>query len=255
MTIRVLIVDDEPLARRGVAVRLRKESDVEVVGMCTNGRQALQRIVELKPDLVFLDIQMPLMSGMEVLRALPSETLPAIIFLTAYDEHALEAFEVHALDYLLKPINDRRFVVAVERARKLIALKQPTALDGSGGAERPKHFPIRNGKNFTLVEVAQIDWVEAEGDYARFHVGEKTYLVRESLNNIEMMLEREDFLRIHRSSLIRLDCIVRAVVSPNKDGHLTLRSGTSLRVGRTYSKSLRAYLNNLRTAEETHDIL
>ena len=238
MTIRVLIVDDEPLARKGIALRLQEESDIEVVGMCSNGRQAIQRISELQPDLVFLDIQMPLMSGIELLRALPVETVPAIIFLTAYDEHALEAFEVQALDYLLKPIDDKRFVIAVERARRLIALKRQNPLQGREAAERLKRFVIRNGKDLTFVETANVDWIEAAGDYAELHVGEKTHLIRESLNTLETMLERGDFLRIHRSSIVRLDRIVRVAALPNRDGYLTLRNGKSLRVSRSYSRLL-----------------
>jgi len=244
MTIRVLIVDDEPLARKGVALRLREEADVEVVGMCSNGRQAVQRISELRPDLVFLDIQMPLMSGIEVLRELPAETLPAIIFLTAYDEHALEAFEVQALDYLLKPIDDARFVVAVQRARRLIALKQQKAVYRRDGSEWVKRFVIRNGKALIFVETAHIDWIEAAGDYAQLHVGEKSYLIRESLNTLETVLDRDDFLRIHRSSIIRLDRIVRVSALPNRDGYLTLQNGVSLRVSRSYSKPLKDCLRN-----------
>jgi two-component system, LytTR family, response regulator len=244
--IRVLIVDDEPLARKGVALRLQEEADIELVGMCANGRHAIQRIQELQPDLVFLDIQMPLMSGIELLRALPAETLPTIIFLTAYDEHALEAFEVQALDYLLKPIDDKRFVMAVDRARRLIALKQQNGLPGSDAAERMKRFVIRNGKDVTSVEISNIDWIEAAGDYAQFHVGEKIYLIRESLNTLETMLDRSDFLRIHRSSIVRLDRIVRVSALPNRDGYLTLKSGTSLRVSRSYSRFLKDYLRNRR---------
>ena len=123
MIIRVMIVDDEPLARKGVALRLRDYPDFEIVGTCSDGKQAIRRIPELAPDLVFLDIQMPLISGIEVLRALPAETLPMIVFLTAFDECSLAAFEVQALDYLLKPIDDARFFAAVERARRLIKLK------------------------------------------------------------------------------------------------------------------------------------
>jgi len=244
MKIKVLIVDDEPLARKGVALRLRDDAGIEVVGMCANGRQAVQRITELQPDLVFLDIQMPLMSGIEVLRALPAETIPAVIFLTAFDDHALEAFEVQALDYLLKPIDDSRFVVAVERAKRLIALKQEDALHGRGGEERLKRFTIRNGKEVTFVETVNIDWIEAAGDYAQLHVGEKTHLIRESLNTLETVLDRNDFLRVHRSSIIRLDRIVRVSALPNRDGSLTLQNGVSLRVSRSYSKPLKNCLRN-----------
>jgi two-component system LytT family response regulator len=252
MKIKVLIVDDEPLARKGVALRLREEADVEIVGMCSNGKQAVQRIGELAPDLVFLDIQMPLMSGIEVLRALPAETLPTIIFLTAFDEHALAAFEVQALDYLLKPIDETRFFVALERARRLIGMKQQNALyqeanaslDAAGAGGPAKRFAVRNGKELAFVETASIDWIEAAGDYAQLHVGARTYLIRESLSTLETMLDRKDFLRIHRSAIVQLDRIARITALPNRDGYVTLHRGISLRFSRSYSRRLRDSLRN-----------
>jgi two-component system, LytTR family, response regulator len=260
MTIKVLIVDDEPLARKGVALRLREYPDMEVVGMCSDGKQAIQRIPELAPDLVFLDIQMPLMSGIEVLRLLPAETLPVIIFLTAFDEHALAAFEVQALDYLLKPIDEVRFFAAVERAKRLIRLKhQSVAYDRktmpqdfsreAGNASPLKRFAVRNGKELTFVEASTIDWIEAAGDYAELHTKDKTYLIRESLNTLETLLDGKDFLRIHRSAIIRLDRIVRITALANRDGYLTLNNGTSLRVSRSYSKQLKSCLKNRKSSE------
>ncbi|MGD0891126.1 MAG: LytTR family DNA-binding domain-containing protein [Terracidiphilus sp.] len=260
MVIRVLIVDDEPLARKGIALRLREYPDIEIVGMCSDGKQAIQRIPELAPDLVFLDIQMPLVSGIEVLRALPAETVPVIIFLTAFDEHALAAFEVQALDYLLKPIDEVRFFAAVERARRLIKLKQQSALydlapipQEAGREARNldplKRFAVRKGKELTFVEASTIDWIEAAGDYAELHVKDKTYLIRESLNTLETLLDRNDFLRIHRSAIIRLDRIVRITALANRDGYLTLTNGTSLRVSRSYSKRLKNLLRNRKSAE------
>jgi two-component system, LytTR family, response regulator len=258
--IKVLIVDDEPLARRGVALRLREQPDIEIVAMCSNGKQAVQRIIELTPDLVFLDIQMPLMSGIEVLRALPAETLPAIIFLTAFADHALAAFEVQALDYLLKPIDEMRFFSALERARRLITLKQQSAMYHRSSMapetapETPrtqplKRFAVRNGKELTFVETAKINWIEAAGDYAQLHTEEKTYLIRESLNTLETLLDQNDFLRIHRSAIIQLNRIVRITALANRDGYLTLRNGTSLRVSRSYSKPLKDRLRNRNAAE------
>ena len=255
MKIKVLIVDDEPLARTGVSLRLRAHPDMQIVGMCSNGRQAIQRITELTPDLVFLDIQMPLMSGFEVLRSLPPETLPTIIFLTAFDEHALAAFEVQALDYLLKPIDEARFITAVERARQLIRLKQQNALysqekSSSAGPlddNSPRtitRFTARNGKDVAFVEADSIDWIEAAGDYAQLHVGKKTHLIREALTTLETLLDRNEFLRVHRSTIVRIDRIARITALANRDGSLTLRNGTSLRVSRSYSKPLRDCLRN-----------
>jgi two-component system LytT family response regulator len=258
MKIKVLIVDDEPLARKGVALRLREQSDVEIVGMCSNGKQAVQRITELAPDLVFLDIQMPLMSGIEVLRALPAQKLPTIIFLTAFDEHALAAFEVQALDYLLKPIDESRFFVALERARRLITMKQQSAVynqtnlsfnsaSAAASVEAFKRFTVRIGKELSFVETANIDWIEAAGDYAQLHVGPRAYLIRESLSTLETMLNQNDFLRIHRSAIVQLDRIVRITALPNRDGYLTLRTGVSLRLSRSYSRQLRKSLKNRKT--------
>jgi two-component system LytT family response regulator len=255
MQIKVLIVDDEPLARKGVALRLKAHTDIEIVGMCSNGQQAVQRITELAPDLVFLDIQMPLMSGFEVIRALPPERQPTVIFLTAFDEHALAAFDVEALDYLLKPIDEARFLTAVERARRLIALKRQNATDGGMKAMPDavsdattmspiKRFTVRVGRDVAFVEVDTIDWIEATGDYAQLHVGPRTYLLRQPLNTLETMLDRNDFFRVHRSTIIRLDRIVRISALANRDGSLTLRNGITLRVSRSYSKPLRDRLRN-----------
>jgi two-component system LytT family response regulator len=257
MKITVLIADDEPLARRGIALRLREYPDIEIVGMSADGRQAVQRIAELAPDLVFLDIHMPVMSGIEVLRSLPAETLPVIIFLTAFDEHALAAFEVQALDYLLKPIDETRFSVAVERAKRMIALKRHSAVSGgwsmplesSGDTGPLKRLTVRNGRNITFVDTESIDWIEAAGDYAELHVGSKVCLIRESLTTLETLLDPEDFLRVHRSVIVQVDRIVRITALANRDGYLTLRNGTSLRMSRSYSRSLRECLRNRRTKD------
>lgn len=257
MKITVLIADDEPLARRGIALRLREHPDIEIVGMSADGRQAVQRITELAPDLVFLDIHMPVMSGIEVLRSLPAETLPVIIFLTAFDEHALAAFEVQALDYLLKPIDETRFSVAVERAKKMIALKRHSALSSgrsmalnpSGEAGPLKRLTVRNGRNITFVDTDSIDWIEAAGDYAELHVGGKVCLIRESLTTLETLLDPADFLRVHRSVIVQVDRIVRITALANRDGYLTLRNGTSLRMSRSYSRSLRECLRNRRAKD------
>jgi len=259
MTIKVLIVDDEPLARKGVALRLREHPDMEVIGMCSDGKQAIQRIAELAPDLVFLDIQMPVIGGIEVLRSLSTENLPVIIFLTAFDQHALAAFEVQALDYLLKPIDEVRFFAAVQRARRQIKLRRQSTLLGqsqlpldhgdSSRAKPLKRFTIRSGKEVVFVETLHIDWIEAAGDYAQLHAKDKTYLIRESLNTLEKLLDTNDFLRIHRSIIVQLDRIVRITARPNRDGHLTLRNGTSLRVSRSYSNPLKNRLRNRKPTE------
>lgn len=262
MTIRVLIVDDEPLARRGVAIRLRDHSGMEVIGECENGEQALQSIATLKPDLVFLDIQMPGINGIHVLRALPPRSIPAVIFLTAYDEYALAAFEVQALDYVLKPIDDVRFAVSLDRARRLLSLEKPESFYSRVQAllelcsERQeqgptKRFAIRTGNQVAFVESDDIDWIEALGDYAGLHVGKKTHLLRESLGELEKQLDSHLFLRIHRSTIVQLNRIARVDSLANRDSFLALRDGTSLRVSRTYSKPLRDLLGNRTTQRST----
>lgn len=259
MNVRVLIVDDEPLARRGVSLRLAEHPDITVIGECSSGEEAVKAILAHKPDLVFLDIQMPGMCGIDVLRVLPAGSVPCIIFLTAYDEYALAAFEVQALDYLLKPIDNVRFLVSLERARRLLALKQQDALhsrfekllelhadrNDSGPSKR---FAIRNGNQVTFVQSSEIDWIEAVGDYAGLHVGKKMHLLREPLHLLETRLDRSEFLRIHRSSIVKLDRITRIEPLANRDCRLTLSDGTHLRVSRTYSKPLHDLLRNRATS-------
>jgi two-component system LytT family response regulator len=254
--IRVLIVDDEPLARRGVLLRLADQRDIEVVGECSNGKEALQRISDLGPDLIFLDIQMPRMNGIDVLRHLSRKSMPVVIFLTAYDEYALAAFEVQALDYLLKPIDDSRFRAALERAKHLIRLKQQDELyerlqklislhEEQKSDSFIKRFAVRSGERVGFIHVGDINWIEAAGDYAELHTTEKTYLIRESLSSLENRLHPDHFLRIHRSAIVRLDRIVRITAAANRDGFLTLRDGTSLRYSRSYSRPLRASLRTV----------
>lgn len=256
MKTRVLIVDDEELARRGVAIRLREHSDMVVVGECADGEEAIQSVSALNPDLIFLDIQMPGMSGIEMLRSLPEQSVaPVVIFLTAYDEYAVAAFEVRALDYLLKPVDDERFAFSLGRARRLLALEQQETLyvrmrgllemhSEDAGPGPAKRFAVRTGHQVSFVQSADIDWVESVGDYAGLHVGNKTHLLRESLNVLESRLDHERFLRIHRSTIVQLDRITRIDSLPNRDCVVTLRDGTSLRVSRTYSKSLWNLLRN-----------
>ena len=184
---RVLIVDDEPLARRGVVHRLRRFKDVEIVGECGDGISAVERILERSPDVVFLDIQMPGMDGFEVLRALPGESLPAVIFLTAYEQHVLRAFDVHALHYLLKPVDDTRFAAAVGRARDLVdsELKADMAqrvmkmLDGA--ADRyTSRFTVQTGSRIQIVTAEDVEWIGAAGDYVELHVNGRSFLLRDN---------------------------------------------------------------------------
>jgi two-component system LytT family response regulator len=254
MKTSVLIVDDEPLARQGVALRLAPHSDLEVIGECSNGEQARDFILQRKPDLVFLDIQMPLMNGIEVMRSLSADAQPFVIFLTAFDEYVMRAFEVHAIDYLLKPVEDARFNASLahalhmlenhsfaaynERLQELLRQKEAIA------AEPLREFAVRIGKQVKFVSIDEIDWIEAQGDYAEIHVGARAHLIRESLNTLESRLDTNLFLRIHRSAIVRLNRIASVSSLPNRDCAVTLSNGTSLRVSRTYSDHLRKLLRN-----------
>jgi two-component system, LytTR family, response regulator len=257
MKFSVLIVDDEPLARHGVVLRLRAHPDLDVIGECANGNDALEAIRQRKPDLVFLDIQMPLLNGIDVMRALAPEETPYTIFLTAFDEYVMQAFEVHAIAYLLKPIDSSRFDAALRHARRVLGGTQTASyqeglrglLKGDGNPSTPapsplKEFAVRTGKQVTFVPVDDIDWIEAQGDYAQLHVGKREYLLRESLTVLESRLDPGSFLRIHRSAIVRIQRIMRVDSRPNRDCMITLASGMILRVSRTYSHHLRNLLRN-----------
>ncbi|MBW4028224.1 MAG: response regulator [Acidobacteria bacterium] len=256
----VLIVDDEPLARQGVALRLEAHEDLVVAGECANGREAVEFIREHKPDLVFLDIQMPMMNGIDVARSFDLATQPFIIFLTAFDQYVMRAFEVHAIDYLLKPVDDARFNASLDHARRIIGTHSASEYNqrlhmmlnkkDAPAQETLREFAIRVGKQVRFVSIDEIDWIEAQGNYAEIHIGARTHLVRESLNTIESQLDAATFLRIHRSAIVRLNRIASVSSLPNRDCAITLRNGTSLRVSRTYSDQLRKLLRN-RALKET----
>jgi len=249
--VRALIVDDEPLARRGVVLRLKKFRDVEVVGECGDGASAVEKILELTPDVVFLDVQMPGMDGFEVLRALPKESMPAVIFLTAYEQHALRAFEVHALDYLLKPVNDERFSDAVGRARQAgdadsrtrMAERILSMLDRKP-AKYVTHFPVRVGSRIQLVRTNDIEWIAAAGDYAELHSGGGCHLVRETMNSLEEKLDPTEFLRIHRSRIVRARCIRELRSLDNREYLVKLKDGSEHRSGRSFADRLDSWLSS-----------
>ncbi len=234
MTLRIVVADDEPLARRGIVARLATHPDIEIVEECGDGETALAAVRRLRPDLLFLDVQMPGMSGFEALGRLAASELPLIIFTTAYGEHALRAFEVHAVDYLLKPIDDRRFAEAVARARQMLSL-------GALGTA-PVRFAVKRGNTVVFVPAADVEWIEGVGDYAGLHTAERTHLLREPLHRLEQRLDKADFVRIHRSIIVRIDRIRAFQPLPNRDGVVKLVNGTELRVSRTYRDRLSARL-------------
>jgi two-component system, LytTR family, response regulator len=249
--VRALIVDDEPLARRGVALRLKKFRDIEVVGECGDGPSAVEKILELTPDVIFLDVQMPGMDGFEVLRALPRENLPMVIFLTAYEQHALRAFEVHALDYLLKPVDDERFATAMQRARQVVDTDNKIQM-----AERIVHlleerpgryvsrFPVRVGSRIQVVLTNDIEWIAAAGDYAELHCGGRCHLLRETMNALDHKLDPLQFLRIHRSKIVRVGCVRELRAIDNREYLVTLSDGSEHRSSRTYADRLEDWLSS-----------
>ena len=248
---RALIVDDEPLARQGVALRLRRFKDIEIVGQCGDGPSAVTSILELSPDIVFLDVQMPGMDGFEVLRALPSDGLPGVIFLTAYEQHALRAFEVHALDYLLKPVDDDRFAAAVERARKLVDSTSRTRMAerilemlARNSEKYASRFTVRTGSRIQIVLAEDTDWIGAAGDYAELHVRGRSHLLRETMNSLEQRLDPAKFLRIHRSRIIRKTSIVELRGIDNREYLVKLSDGTEHRSSRTYACQLEEWLQS-----------
>ena len=257
MTIRILVVDDEPLARLGVIARLQAWPDTTVVGECATGEEALRAMPMLAPDLVFLDIQMPGITGIELVRRLPRPHTAQFVFLTAYDDYALDAFDVEALDYLLKPIDDERFAACIERVRRAVSLyRQESRYDllyerlishqaGEGG-QPVRRFTVRRGNDVSFVKADDVDWIEGMGDYAGLHVGNRTHLIRETLGSLESNLDRAQFLRIHRSSILQIDRIARVEPQANRDALVTLRDGQTLRASRNYSTALQDVLRNAR---------
>jgi two-component system LytT family response regulator len=230
-SIRALVVDDEPLARRNLTVLLRRDPDIGSVVECDSGLAAIEEIKRSKPDLVFLDVQMPECDGFDVLELLGADRPPIIIFVTAYDEYALRAFEAGALDYLLKPFDDARFGRALNRAKDGLAHKRPQQPQ----AER---LVVRNRGQVLFLNVFDIDWIEAAGYYACLHVGSDTHILRRSLSELEQDLGDGKFIRIHRSIIVNLDRIRGLELQNGGDYEVVLESQTRLRLSRRFRKRL-----------------
>ena len=244
--LRTLIVDDEPLAREGLRNLLADASEVTVVGECGDGATALEVIRRDRPDLVLLDVQMPELSGFEVLQQLGPD-LPVIIFVTAHDAFALQAFEAHAVDYLLKPVAPARFRQALERARAQVAYdrtsevsERVTALLETLASENrfPVRLPVKARGSVTFVRVAEIDWIGAAGNYVKLHVGRDRHLIRETLSNLERRLDPRVFVRIHRSTIVNVDRIQEVQPWVKGDHVVVLRDGQKLTLSRTYRDRL-----------------
>jgi two-component system LytT family response regulator len=252
MTIRTVIADDEDLARRGIRALLAGEADVEVIAECSNARETIEVIRAQSPDLVFLDVQMPGKSGFDVIDAIGLRECPYIVFVTAYDEFAIRAFDVNALDYVLKPIKEQRFALALQRARDALA----SARDGSVGRRleqlaadlgRPAHsdavyatdrIPVKTGGRVVVIRIADVDWVKAEHDYVSLYVGSKSWLVRETISSIESRFANAGFVRIHRSTLVNVDRIRELRPLDKGEFRVILHDGVELKLSRNFRGAL-----------------
>jgi len=254
MKIRALIVDDELPARELIAALLRDEPDVEIVGECANGRAAVAAIERLAPDLIFLDVQMPSLDGFGVLAELPVERLPLVVFVTAFDKHAVRAFEVHAFDYLLKPFEYDRLRQSVQRARAQLAQRSPTdyqtrllgLLEDLQKAQPWSRLAVREAGRIVFVKPDEVDWIEAEGNYLCLHVGKKSYLLRETMHSAEASLAPKQFLRISRSALVNLERVKEWQPLFHGDSVLILENGTRLTVSRVYRENFSRLVAQLR---------
>jgi two-component system LytT family response regulator len=248
--IRVVIVDDELMARRRLSFLLKKERDVVIVGEASSGREALRLIRELKPELIFLDIKMPEMSGLDALAELPEVEVPQVIFVTAYDQYALKAFELHAVDYLLKPFENERFQQALNHARQCSELRYAgehpairSLVDSLRRGERYLcRLSVKVGDHIVLVNIDEVDWFEAEGVYVRVHVGKDCHLLRERMKKLEERLDPRKFARLHRSTIVRLDFIKGFQRWFRGEWMAFLRDGTKVQVSRTYYERLKKML-------------
>jgi two-component system LytT family response regulator len=269
MKIRTIIVDDEVLSRRGVELRLRDAPEFEIIAQCASGREALAAIQQYKPDLVFLDIQMPGMTGFEVLAQLPQDCLPVVVFITAYDQYAIQAFEARAVDYLLKPIDETRFAAMLTRVREHMRARSAAqqrdrlmqiiaeitgcgelALDellahGRGAIEnpRPEVLPIRQGRETVRVPVASIRWIDAAGDYMCIHAGNDTHILRGTMKELEELLDPKLFQRVHRSTIVNLRLVRTLRAHMNGEYFLTLDGGHELKLSRTYRDKVEYFLS------------
>ena len=233
--IRAVVVDDEPLARSSLKLLLRRDPEVELVGECKAGMEALAEIRRKKPELVFLDVQMPECDGFDVLEQLGSEMPPALVFVTAYDQYALRAFEAGALDYLLKPFDNARFERALNRAKERIE-------QGKETQRKIERLAIKNAGQVLFQKISEIDWIEAADYYVCLHVGTKTHLLRRSMSDVDQELEQAAFCRIHRSAIVNLERVRQLEISEDGGTDVVLNSGTRLRLSRRYRKDLQARL-------------
>ena len=265
-TLGTVIVDDESLARKGLRLRLSEFEDLRIVSECANGKEALQAVTEFMPDLMFLDIQMPGMSGFDVVSQLQQDNLPMVVFVTAYDEYAIEAFDVHAIDYLLKPIEPDRLKQAVERARNQqqqkdavvekrhlldlvigITGKSETSVaqllkDHTGIVSHAEKLAIKDGGQTALVLTRDIDWIDAAGDYMCIHANNETHIMRITMKDLETRLDPSVFQRVHRSTIVNLNRVTRLCSHMNGEYYLVLANDQSIKMSRTYRDKVQHFL-------------
>lgn len=250
--IRAIIIDDEPLAREKVQLFAASESDIEIVDTCSNGHEAFTSIKTYKPDLLFLDIQMPELNGFELLQQLETNPLPGIIFITAYDEFALRAFEFHALDYLLKPYDRERFQKSVAHAR--IALRSIEETETTTqqirlllnsiqqSSQKLERLIVKTNGRIIFLRIEEIDWMEAAGNYVKLHVGNETHLIRETMNGLEQQLNPLKFIRIHRSTIINIEKIKELEPYFNGEYKVILNNNAQLILSRNYRENFTTVL-------------
>ncbi|HTI65877.1 MAG TPA: LytTR family DNA-binding domain-containing protein [Gemmatimonadaceae bacterium] len=245
--IRTVIVDDEDLARERIQSLLEQQPDIEIVGLCSDGASAIETIDRERPDLVFLDVQMPGMDGFDVVENIEPEHVPAIVFVTAHDGHALRAFEINALDFLLKPFDQPRFEKALERARaqvnrdrsSLFDARLVSLLEGLHDERKyPERLIVKSGGRVFFVRTEDIDWVEASGNYVKVHAKGEAHLIRESMKNMETKLDAKTFVRIHRSAIVNIDRIKELEPWFHGEYVVIMRDGTRLTASRVFSERL-----------------
>ena len=245
--IRTLIADDEPLAREGLRIRLSAEPDIEIVGEAADGPATVEATTRHLPDLLLLDIQMPGMTGFEVVEQLARQHLPRIVFITAHDHYALKAFEIHAVDYLLKPVSNARLHDALQRVRRDLdgggesAARVAALLDSAGpkaSIERVRHWAVKDGDRFLLLRAEEVDWIEASANYIRFHARGRDFLMRGTLSTLAHSLDPARFARIHRSAIVNLERVQEIRREWHGDYEVVLTTGQKLRLGRQYRAGL-----------------
>jgi two-component system, LytTR family, response regulator len=254
MKLRVLIVDDEPLARERLQKLLAAEPDITIVAQCANGREAVAAIEEHAPDLVFLDVQMPELDGFGVLSEIDPARMPVVVFVTAHDQFALKAFEVHAVDFLLKPFDKERFQTALKRAKERIAQKRPGELDQRLAAliaelkpdtKAPERIAIKSSGRVLFVKTNEIDWIEAADNYVNLHVGNESHLHRETLTALAERLPPQKFVRISRSTIVNVDRIKELQPLFHGEYAVILRNGKTLTLSRTYREVVDQLIGNI----------